>query len=236
MDRTCRIDVEKYRAVLFDLDGVITDTMGLHYEAYRQAFKKYGIDVTEREIFLREGMPSMDVGQAIVAEKGVNIPEDQLRSLVEEKREIYRAMAEKEARAFPGVIRTLAMLKDNGVRRALVTGSNRISVAKTIKKAGLEDAFDTIVTADETSRGKPFPDPYLKGMEKLGVRKEHCVVVENAPLGIQSARAAGAGYVIGVTTTLPAECLKDADDIMGSFIELEQCLARRLTQGTQDTL
>lgn len=233
MARTCRIDTEKYKAVLFDLDGVITDTMGLHYEAYHRSFADHGIAVSRQEIFILEGMPSMEVGREIVRSIGAKLTEPEIKKLIDEKREIYRALAEQKAAAFPGVPETLRMLREHGIRLALITGSNPISVAKTLRKVGLENAFDVIVTGDDTPRGKPYPDPYAKGMEKLGVPRESCVVVENAPLGIRAAKAAGAGYVIAVTTTLPPEYLKDADDVMESFIDIEDCLARRLANADQ---
>ena len=229
MEHSCRIDAEKYHAVLFDMDGVITDTMGLHYEAYSRAFAKYGIEVSKLEIYIFEGMPSMDVGREIVKAKAASLDELEIKNLIGEKREIYRSLTEKEARTYPGVPETLAMLREHGIRLALITGSNLISVQKTLHRVGLEKAFDVIVTGDDTPRGKPYPDPYTSGIEKLSVPKENCVVVENAPLGIRSAKAAGAGYVIAVTTTLPPEYLKEADDIMPSFSDIQDCLARRLT-------
>jgi beta-phosphoglucomutase len=228
MNATCRIDVKKYKAVLFDLDGVITDTMGMHYEAYRQAFEKYRIHVTPQMIYKTEGMPSMEAGMAIVKEKGAHLTDQQIRKLIEDKREIYRSMAAKDAKTFPGVPETLKMLRENGIKVALITGSNLKTATRVIRKVGLEGAFDVVVTADDTPRGKPYPDPYRKGMEELDVPPENCVVVENAPLGIASAKAAEAGYVIGVTTTLPEEYLNGADDIMPAFTDLEECLARRL--------
>ena len=230
MAGTCRIDADKYKAVLFDLDGVITDTMGLHYEAYRRAFANYGIEVSKLKIYTLEGMPSMDVGKEIVEEKHADLTTDQVRALVEEKRQLYRKLAEEKVSAFPGVPETLRLLRRHGIKLALVTGSNLISVTMTLRKVGLENAFDVIVTGDSTPRGKPYPDPYAKGMEMLGVPGENCVVVENAPLGIKAAKAAGAGYVIAVTTTLPPEYLKEADDVMPSFADIEDCLARRLAR------
>jgi beta-phosphoglucomutase len=228
MAATCRIDVKRYKAVLFDLDGVITDTMSMHYEAYRQAFEKYGIHVTPLEIYKTEGMPSMETGRAIVREKGARLTDEQVKMLIEEKREIYRSLAARHMKIYPGVPETLRMLRENGIKLALITGSNLKTATEVIKNAGLEGAFNVIVTGDDTPRGKPFPDPYRKGMEELGVPPESSVVVENAPLGVESAKSAGAGYVIGVTTTLPAEYLKGADDIMPSFADIEECLARRL--------
>jgi beta-phosphoglucomutase len=228
MAATCRIDVKKYRAVLFDLDGVIADTMSLHYEAFRQAFAKYGVQVTPLEIYELEGMPSREVGKALVKRKGAHLTDEQVLKAVEDKREIYRSLAAKDAKTFPGVHETLKMLKKSGIKLALVTGSNLKTVTEVLKKIGVEGAFDSVVSGDDTPRGKPYPDPYLKGMERLGIPPANCVVVENAPLGLASAKAANVGYVIGVTTTLPAEYLKGADDIMPSFTDLEECLARRL--------
>ena len=228
MQPHCSINVRRYRAVLFDLDGVITDTAVFHYEAFHQAFKRLGLDVKPLDVYTREGMPSMKLGKAILDGFKVNAIDDELEKAVEEKRELYRQLAEGKIKAFPGVPETLSMLHENGVRLALVTGSNRKSVTKVIDEAGLEGMFDTIVTSEDTERGKPFPDPYLRGMEKLGVDKSFSVVVENAPMGIKAAKAAGVDYVIAVTTTLPEEYLREADDIMPSFSDLGDCLARRL--------
>lgn len=228
MQPHCSINVRRYKAVLFDLDGVITDTMQFHYEAFRQAFSRLGIDVKPVDIYTREGMPSMKLGKALIEEYGVSVGDEELKKTVEEKRELYRQIASGKIKAYPGVPETLAMLRENGVKLALVTGSNRKSVTKVIEEAGLEKAFDTVVTSEDTERGKPFPDPYLKGTERLGVDKANAVVVENAPMGIRAAKAAGVDYVIAVTTTLPEEYFKDADDIMPSFVDLGDCLARRL--------
>ena len=224
----CTIDVKRYKAILFDLDGVITDTMKFHYEAFKLVFKKIGIDVKPLDVYRNEGMPALEIGKALREEYSVNISDDELERTVREKQELFRRLSRGNVRAYEGVRETLAMLREDGVKLALVTGSNRTSVAKVIEEVGLDKAFDAIVTSDDVERGKPYPDPYLKGMEKLGVEKAQCVVVENAPLGIQAARAAGAGYVIAVTTTMPEKNLGEADDVMPSFADLEECLARRL--------
>jgi HAD superfamily hydrolase (TIGR01509 family) len=228
MQPHCSINATRYKAVLFDLDGVITDTMPFHYEAFRQAFKRLGINATPLDIFTREGMPSMKLGKALLEEYGVSVDDEELKRTVEEKRELYRELADGKIRAYPGVPETLAMLRESGIKLALVTGSNRKSVIKVISEAGLEKAFDAVVAGEDTENGKPHPDPYLKGMEKLGVDKAYSVVVENAPMGIEAARAAGVDYIIAVTTTLPEQYLEGADDIMPSFADLGDCLARRL--------
>ncbi len=228
MQPHCTIDADRYRAILFDMDGVITDTVKFHYEAFRAVFKKAGIDITPEDVYLNEGMPAIEIGKAILKKYNVAMPGEELQRLVEEKQELFRRLSSGKAHAYKGVPETLAMLREHGVKLALVSGSNRISVMKVLGEAGLYNAFDAIVTAEDTEKHKPDPGPYLAGMERLGVGKKQSVVVENAPLGIQAAKAAGAGYVIAVTTTLPEDFFSEADDIMPSFVDLEECLARRL--------
>ncbi len=230
MVQSCRIDVERYKAILFDLDGVITDTMKFHYEAYRQAFEPLGISLTPLDVYQAEGMPSIEVGKTFVKKYGVSVGEEQVKNVIEQKRELYRKLAAGHIKMYPGVKDTIDLLRNNGIKLALVSGSNRISVTKVLDEIGMADKFDAVVTGADTERGKPYPDPYLKAMNMLGIPGENSVVVENAPLGIKSAKAAGVDYVIAVTTTLPESYLREADDIMPSFTDIEDCLARRFKE------
>lgn len=227
MAEHCSIFITRYRAALFDMDGVITDTMPIHLKAWQEAFRPWGIEVDMLDVYLREGMQSGSMGREIAREKGIDIDDERLEKIVAEKTRIFDRIAGTSARAYEGVPETLRMLRNNGLRVALVTGSKAGSVHKVLAAAGVRELFDVIVTGDDTQRGKPDPDPYLKAIEKAGTDPLNCVVVENAPLGIRSAKAAGAGYVIAVTTTLPPSYLREADDVMESVADLEQCLARR---------
>jgi beta-phosphoglucomutase len=224
------IDVGRYKAILFDMDGVVTDTMKFHYEAYHRAFEQLGLNVTELDVYLTEGMPSLEVGRELVKKYHVPVSEGRLEQVVEEKRELYRKLAAGHTRVFPGVKDTIRLLRDNGIKLALVSGSNRTSVTGVLGEVGLTDAFDAIVSGGDTDRGKPYPDPYVRAMEMLGVLRQNCVVIENAPLGIKSAKAAGVDYIIAVTTTLPEQYLSEADDIMPSFADIGECLARRFKE------
>jgi beta-phosphoglucomutase len=226
MSKAC-IDMGKYRAVIFDLDGVIADAMGLHYLAYLRAFLKYGIYISELDLYRLEGMDTSDLVRTISDGIGAGLTEEQISSLVDDKRSAYPPLAEEGAKIFPGVIETLSMLEGHGIRMALITGTNIRSMQATLKKVNIsENRFDVIITSELTPKRKPNPDPYAKCMNDLKIPGKYCLVVENSPLGIVSAKAAGAGHVIGLTTTLPPEYLKCADTIMGSFSELEKCLSR----------
>jgi beta-phosphoglucomutase len=227
MAERCAVEIFIYRAALFDMDGVITDTMPLHYESWKRAFERHYIKVYEMDVYLREGMTTATMGREIARAKDKELSGEELQKVVDEKTRIFNELVREHAKAYEGVPGTLMMLRNNGLKLALVTGSTRGSVDAVLKKVGLEGAFDTIVGAEDVAEGKPGPEPYLAAMKKLDMPALNCVAVENAPLGIRSARAAKAGYVIAITTTLDASYLQEADEIASSFSELEQCLASR---------
>ncbi|AFC99590.1 haloacid dehalogenase superfamily, subfamily IA, variant 3 with third motif having DD or ED [Methanocella conradii HZ254] len=227
MAERCSVKIFLYRAVLFDMDGVIADTMPLHYEAWRRAFEAFGVHVDKMDVYLREGMTTMEMGKDIARSKGMELSEGELNSIVELKTRIFNELVDSSVRLYEGVPETLTMLRNNGMKLALVTGSRRTSAMAVLKKVGLEGAFDAIVAAEDVRRGKPDAEPYLVAMRAVDVPALNCVVVENAPLGIRAARAAKVGYIIAIATTLDEAHLKEADEVAPSFPELEQCIARR---------
>ncbi len=228
MAERCSVKIFLYRAVLFDMDGVIADTMPLHYESWRRAFESLGVHVDRMDVYLREGMTTMQMGEDIAASKGRRFSQGELGSIVELKTRIFNELVSAGVRMYEGVPETLMMLRNNGMRLALVTGSRRVSAMSVLKNLGIEGSFDAIVAAEDVRRGKPDPEPYLAAMRAVDVPALNCVVVENAPLGIRAARAARAGYIIAIATTLDEAYLKEADEVIPSFPELEQCIARRL--------
>jgi beta-phosphoglucomutase len=227
MAEHCTVFITRYRVALFDMDGVITDTMPIHLKAWQEAFRPYGVDVGKMDVYIREGMQSKVMASEIAREKGRELSDKDMKNIVEEKGRIFDREASVHARAYDGAAEVLKMLRNNGLKTALVTGSRSESAREVLQTAGVERLFDIMVTGDDTERGKPDPEPYLKAIGKAGVDRLNCIVVENAPLGIKSAKAAGVDYVIAVTTSLGKDYLKEADDIMDSVAKLEQCLARR---------
>jgi beta-phosphoglucomutase len=233
MPQKCAIDVDRYKAFLFDMDGVITDTMPLHFEAWRQAFEIHGIKIEPLDVYLREGQTSMQMAEDIARDKNAILSKDTINGIENEKGKIFLMLVNEKARAYDGVKDTLELLRNKGIRTALVTGSRMGSAKGVLSKVSLKDLFDVIITADDVKKGKPGPEPYLKAMEKLGIDKGSCVVVENAPMGILSGKAAGAGYIIALETSLGEEYLKGADEIMKSFSALEKCLAKKFKGAEQ---
>jgi HAD superfamily hydrolase (TIGR01509 family) len=133
------------------------------------------------DVYLREGMQSRLMTREIVREKGASISDGDLDEIVAEKTKIFDREASANARAFDGVRGTLKLLRNNGLRVALVTGSKAGSAEKVLEAAGVRELFDVIVTGDDTKKGRPAPDPYLKAIKNVRVEPQDCVVVENPP-------------------------------------------------------
>jgi beta-phosphoglucomutase len=204
------------RGVLFDLDGVIADTPRYHFLAWKHMFEQVGGTISERTVLLNEGRKSRDILLILMRESGVYIPEERQDRFIEEKRVFYRAIA--RISCFPEAFEVIHALKRRGFKVALVTGSARKNMLHALN-GEQQSLFDLILTGDEINQAKPLPDPYLNAADRLGLEPDECAVVENAPLGIKAAKAAGM-YCIAIETTLESEHLRSADYILKSIGEL----------------
>jgi beta-phosphoglucomutase len=204
------------RGVLFDLDGVIVDTLHYHYLAWKHMFGSLGGEVSERTVLLHEGRNSREILPILMQESGVSIPADQQAGFIEEKRAYYRSIV--QVRHYPGAFETIDRLKQRGYRVALVTACALKNMQHSLSSEQ-QAHFDFIITGDEVPRAKPFPDPYLTAARQIEVKPEECMVVENAPLGIEAAKNAGM-YCVAIQTTLGKEYLAAADCILQSIRDL----------------
>ncbi len=204
------------RGVLFDLDGVIVDTLHYHYLAWKHMFERLGGDVSEHTILLHEGRNSREILPILMKEARVTIPEDQQAAFIEEKRAYYRSIVHVEQ--YSGAFEVIDELKRRGYKVALVTACALKNMQHSLD-SGQQAHFDFIITGDEVPHAKPFPDPYLTAARQIGAEPAECVVVENAPLGIDAARNAGM-YCIAIETTLGKEYLSSADCILHSIRDL----------------
>jgi len=204
------------KAILFDMDGVIVDSLHYHYLAWDKMFRDRGGKVIEHTVLLHEGRNSREILPILMEETKVHIPENEWDDFIEQKREYYRSIV--ELKYFPNVFETIQELKSRGLKTALVTASARKNMEKAIPE-DKRQLFDVILTAENFRKAKPNPDPYLEAQKRLSVSVNECVVVENAPLGIEAAKNAGM-ICIAVETTLGREYLTQADFIINSIEEL----------------
>jgi HAD superfamily hydrolase (TIGR01509 family) len=198
------------KAVLFDMDGVLFDSMPNHAYAWSHAMTEYGLAMTREEVYMNEGR----TGSAtinLLAQRfwGRDATEEEKQLIYEAKSKVFNACP--EAKPMPGALETLQAVKAKGLMIVLVTGSAQASLLKKLERS-YPGFFhqDLMVTGFDVKFGKPYPEPYLKGLQKAGIKPEEGIVVENAPLGVQAGHAAGIFTIAANTGPLADEVLKNA--------------------------
>jgi beta-phosphoglucomutase len=204
------------QAVFFDLDGVIADTLHYHFLAWDKMFRDLGGSVSEHSVLLHEGRASREILPTFLEEAGVSLPVEEHEGFIDRKRAYYRSIVNMTY--YPHVFEVIADIRARGFRTALVTASSTKNMEAALPPER-RLLFDFLITGDEVKRAKPNPDPYLAPMHHMELRPEQCLVVENAPLGIESAKNAGMTCV-AVETTLGREYLGLADTVIHEIRDL----------------
>jgi len=187
------------KAVLIDMDGVLFDSMPIHAFAWSKTLKEEGVLFTEEEAYLHEGRTGEGTINLIFnRELGRDATPVELKRIY--KRKSYLFDHSPEADVMPGSLNLLEQIRDNGLNRILVTGSGQKTLLSKLDQffPG-QFTLPRMVTAYDVVKGKPDAEPYLQGLVKAGVHACNAIVVENAPLGVESAKAAGI-FTIAVNT------------------------------------
>lgn len=202
------------KAVLFDMDGVLTDSEPLINAAAVAMFRERGV-VVQPEDFLPFVGTGEDRYLGGVAEK-CNYP---LEIAAAKKRtyEIYLGLVPRQLRAFPGARELVQTCRRAGLKIAVASSADLVKIEANLRQIGLPlDSWDAVVSAEDATHKKPAPDLFLAAARKLGIRPLECVVIEDAVNGIQAAKAAGMRCV-AVAQTFPAEQLTAADIVRSNL-------------------
>ena len=198
------------KAVLFDMDGVLFDSMPYHADAWAQVMKRHGLDLTREEAFLHEGRTGKaTVNLVYQRQYGKDAPEELIQEIYREKCDVFNRYPEPSA--MPGAGELLDKVKAAGLIPVLVTGSGQHTLLDRLDRQypGIFAPGHT-VTAFDVKHGKPDPEPYLMGLQKAGVRANEAFVVENAPIGVQAGHAAGIFTIAANTGPLDGQTLLNA--------------------------
>lgn len=201
----------KPEAVLFDMDGVLFDSMPVHAYAWMETARAFDLQATEREFYLAEGMTGEHTIRNLYTRQHHTDPDPALvERIYQHKSKLFRSHRE-EIPLIPGTLELMDYLHQVGVRMGVVTGSTTQNALPRIQKYYHDYIRDEyLVTADRVNHGKPHPEPYVRGLEALRAKSESTLVIENAPMGVQSAHAAGI-FTIAVTTgPVPEHRLREA--------------------------
>jgi len=208
------------RAIIFDLDGVITNTMPDHYRAWREFSKKYNIPITRNEVYLREGQPGIMTIKEIASNHDIEMPHSRAKKLMQEKENFFKSIV--KLRFIQGARQLLKDLDRKDFTLALVSGTYRDEINRMLPKSILR-YFKNIISGSDVKIGKPHPEPFLKSLKNLKISNKDAIVIENTPFGIRSAKGAGL-KVIALCTSLPKVNLREADYIFSTIKEMNEKL------------
>ncbi|MBS1257986.1 MAG: Validoxylamine A 7'-phosphate phosphatase [Candidatus Scalindua arabica] len=214
--------MKNINTIIFDMDGVVVDGMPYHIQSWKEALSTIDMSVSDLEIYLMEGMTGRETMEIFASRSKRYLSDETTEKVIKLKRKIFKDIF--TVILMKGIKDFLFELKARRYHLALVTGT-RLEVVKKVLQVGLNDIFKVIVTGECVNKGKPDPEPYEKAVEELGIRKEDCIVIENAPAGITSAKSAGL-TCFAVQTSLPEEYLKDADRIFQDIDDVSKFLLK----------
>lgn len=200
----------KYRAALFDLDGVIVDTAKYHYLAWKRLANELGFDFTEEYNERLKGVSRMRSLEILLEIGGLDLDEEVKMALAERKNNWYVEYIKEmdESELLPGARECLVRLRAKGVKAAL--GSASKNTPTILNRLRIVNLFDAIIDGNKVSKAKPDPEIFLLAAQELGVNPGDCVVFEDAEAGLQAAKTAGM-YAVGIGK---ADVLKSADYVV----------------------
>ncbi len=197
------------KAVLFDMDGVLFDSMKNHAVAWVEAMKRYGMHMEKEEAYLHEGRTGSGTINIISQrERGHQATEQEVKEIYQTKSDIFNSLPKAEP--MPRAYELLQKIKKDGLIPMVVTGSGQLSLLDKLNHS-YPDVFkqELMVTAFDVKYGKPNPEPYLMALQKARIAANEAIVVENAPLGVRAGVAAGIFTVALNTGPLPDKALLD---------------------------
>lgn len=197
------------KAVLFDMDGVLYDSMPFHAQSWHESMAKFGIDMAPEDAYTYEGMRGVETIKLLVSrQQGREISDEEAAKMYEVKSAAFRSCP--KAQKMEGVEELMRKIKADGLKIVVVTGSGQKSLLDRLEEEfhGLVSR-DLVVTSFDVKHGKPDPEPYLMGLAKAGIKPNEGIVVENAPLGVRAAVAASIFTIAVNTGPLPDKALAD---------------------------
>jgi len=200
------------KAILWDLDGVLVNSMEFHYRAYSEILSQRGVELS-REEYLKE---MIGLRNYTILRRVLDLPNEEILRLAEQKEEAFRRLVKGHVQPLPGAAELVRRAREGGIKQAIVSSTPRANIELMLQSLGLYECFEVIVGEEDAERGKPDPEGFALAASKLGVPPEECVVIEDAPEGIAAGKAAGM-RCIGVTTTRPAEKLSQAELVVESL-------------------
>ncbi|MFZ6017319.1 MAG: beta-phosphoglucomutase family hydrolase [Nitrospirota bacterium] len=174
----------EFKGAIFDLDGVVVDTVPLHFKAWKKMAKEYGREFSFEDYKEKvDGIPRIDGARATLP----GLSEGEINEAAERKQRYFLEFLERDGiDVYMGTIDLIKRLKEGGIRIAVISSSKNCYYI--LKRAGIDGLFDIIITGHDVKGGKPAPDVFFLAFERLGVKPSECIVFEDAIFGVEAAR------------------------------------------------
>lgn len=215
-----------FRAVIFDFDGVITDSEILHLRSFNQVLSQFGLKIERDEYYKNYlGFNDLDLFGHLVESGKLKLTDKTVENLIEEKSQIFEQLARTEGQTIEGVYKFLQLLSQNNIPMAIYSGALRSEIELVLDKADLRSFFEVIISAEQVKKGKPHPEGFILALEKLNelhqpaISAKDCVVIEDSHWGLEAAIAAGM-HTVAVTNSYGAGELGLAEKIVDNLSEL----------------
>ncbi len=215
------------KAIIFDFDGVITDSEILHLRSFNRVLaQQYGTEITTKSYYKDYlGLTDFECFKLVANEKQLALDDQQIANLMEQKTQIFEELAKAEGRIIEGVRDFLKMLEQNNILMAICSGAVMAEIELILEEARLRHFFAVIVSADQIKKGKPHPEGFLLTLQKLNqernvpILRQQCIVIEDSHWGLKAAKAAGM-HTVAVTNSYAADQLTQAEKIVARLSEL----------------
>jgi beta-phosphoglucomutase len=208
------------RGIIFDMDGVLIDAMPFHAEAMKIAIKEEtNYEIDKKIVYQLEGMPSNNLVKEIFKKYNINKELDQelIEKISERKKQIFKEI--EDTHLIEGVPDLIKILNECKCLKAIVTGAAKKEIELTIDKmVGLKN-FDVVVSGEDVEAGKPNSDPFVVALQKMNIKSSECIVVENAPLGVEAANKAGIRCILTLNNT-PLDISTDFNNILSKETQI----------------
>jgi len=203
------------KAIIFDVDGTLVDSLPYHHESWRIFFKNNNLEENDFTEILKEykGGGTLELMTSVF---GDMYTKDELKTMTDDKEIIFRDIYKSKIYPIEGLKKFLDNLKENNILLSIGSNAIRKNVLMTIEELSITNYFSYIICGDEVSKGKPDPEMYIKTLSNLNIRKDECVIFEDSIEGVTAAKNADI-KVIGVTSSQSSEILKSA----GAFKTIE---------------
>jgi beta-phosphoglucomutase len=214
------------RTVIFDFDGVITDSEVLHLRAFNKVLAQFDFEIKRKDYYTKYlGFSDFDCYRQLIKDGLLKVDKSKIAELVERKNQVFEKLAKTEGKTIEGVCGFLAMLEQNSVPMAICSGALLTEIELMLDEANLRSFFQTIVSAEHVRKGKPHPEGFLRTLKRLNknrkeqISADQCIVIEDSLWGLRAAKAAKM-HSIAVTNSYDAEQLQLAEKIVDKLSDL----------------